>query len=295
MWRKIKRETQRVGKQVEREVSRTSKRVEKEVRRTRDRVIKEAKRVSVQAEKVMHQVQERMKDPRIRALAADTAKSLIRGQLDIQSIALCVSGFIGLGTTKEEVVSNGLKKLMRIVSRENPQIDQNQQQQDNQTTQNEEGEVDLDALRDALEGLMKSMEDDVDDASFPPQMIQFRQTYRSIINIMVGDSVASAVTDSGIWLADVLDDIDNEKLVVIDEEKFNSSSQRLFQQWNTLYSLAIRLASQEKYYDSVDDFNNWPAEEKVNEISMSDMSFMSSFSMTSKKLIKSIKESLEQS
>ena len=91
MWKKIKRETKRVGKQVEKEVSRTSKRVEKEVRRTRDRVIKEAKRVSVQAEKVMHQVQERMKDPRIRALAADTVKSFIRGKLDLQSIALCVS------------------------------------------------------------------------------------------------------------------------------------------------------------------------------------------------------------
>lgn len=36
----------------------------------------------------MHQVQERMKDPRIRALAADAAKSLIRGQIDLQSIAL---------------------------------------------------------------------------------------------------------------------------------------------------------------------------------------------------------------
>lgn len=184
---------------------------------------------------------------------------------------------------------------MGIVSLENPPIYHNQQQKDNQTTQNEEGKVDLDALRDALECLMKSMEDDFNNNSFSPQMIQSRQTYRSIINIMVGDSVAWAVTDSGIWLADVLGDIDNEKLVAIDDEKFNSSTQRLFQRWNTLYSLAIRLASQEKCYDSVDDFNNWPAEDKANEISMSDMSFMSSFSMTSIKLIKSIKESLEQS
>lgn len=291
MLKKLKRETKRIGKQVEREVSRTSKRVEKEVQRTRDRVIKEAKRVSVQAEKVMHQVQERMKDPRLRALAANTAKSLIKGQLDLQSIALCVSGFIGLGTTKEEVVNNGLKKLMRIVSRENPQNDQ--QQQDSQPTQSEDGEVDLDALRNALEGLMKSMEDDVDDDSFPREMIQFRETYRSIINIMVGDSVADAVTESGIWLAEVLDDVDAEKLVVNDEEKFNNSTQKLFTQWNNLYSLAIRLASQEKYYDSVDEFKNWPADEKANEISTNDMSFMSGFSMTSKKLIKSIKESIE--
>lgn len=109
MWRKIKRETQRVDKQVEREVSRTSRRVEIEVRRTRNRVIKEAKGVSVQAEKAMHQVQEQMKDPRIRALAADAEKSLIRRQIDLQSIALCASGFIGLGTTKEEVVNSGLK------------------------------------------------------------------------------------------------------------------------------------------------------------------------------------------
>ena len=85
------------------------KRVEKEVRRTRNRVIKEAKGVSVQAKKAMHQVQEQMKDPRIRALAADAAKSLIRGQIDLQSIALCASGFIGLGTAKEKVASNGLK------------------------------------------------------------------------------------------------------------------------------------------------------------------------------------------
>lgn len=79
---------------------------------------------------------------------------------------------------------------MGIVSLENPPIYHNQQQKDNQTTQNEEGKVDLDALRDALECLMKSMEDDFNNNSFSPQMIQSRQTYRSIINIMVGDSVA---------------------------------------------------------------------------------------------------------
>lgn len=188
MFKKIRREAQRIGKQVENESRNAGKKIEKEVRRTRDRVIKEAKRVNVQAEKIMQQVKERMKDPRMKGLLADTTKKLVKGEIDLQSIGLCVSGFIGLGTTKEEIVCNGLGKLMSLVNRgsssPSPSPSQPQPQQTSPVDQNTDGEVDLDALRDALESLMKSMENDIDDPSNPPEMNQFRQTYRSIINIM---------------------------------------------------------------------------------------------------------------